>query len=373
MNIYTRNSPAYITVTNSTFLAPRTAISIHGYGYSSGTSSCAISSNAFYTSGNSYSGYYLVYMSRTSCHEIDISKNTFTAHSDITAAVYIRTNSRSFTHEENEWMKISENTFQGLQATYIVDMDNGNYMPITSFTGNYLANNTANAVLRCASPSTTIINNYFENPSSDFELQVTSKYEAARPVYATKNWWGSTDVAIRIYDYGHDSSLSKVIYEPYYVTSDRSMLNQIGHKFFRTELEIGGEVTEDVVLNNATHAYEVVEEIIIPFGRKLTLGPGVTLKFRTGGLTSMGKCSSSYISCTLVLHVKKSSHFFFCSLSFFSIQGTLLILGEESAPVMLEPAENSEDWKGIEIKTYYTGMLYNSRTNITKITIMIEV
>ena len=161
----------------------------------------------------------------------------------------------------------------------------------------YLRNNT----FRNNNVTTTILTdcigltsekNILNNPNSSFEMKVLSstRNDVPQLMYFTRNFWGENvnDPNVRVYDETNDRTLMKVRVDPWYNDTTMTTLVFRTEGFIKPSGEIGGTLTQDVVLHSKGSAYLVTEDITIPTGLKLTLEPGLQLDFVSGGMNIQG-------------------------------------------------------------------------------------
>lgn len=111
-------------------------------------------------------------------------------------------------------------------------------------------------------------NNIYSN--KDYNLSLAQAKDLVIPY----NYWGSADSSFidsKIYDYYDDVFLGKVLYEPFCATE---------LKFDGTE--VSGNITTDTVWTLASSPYIVKDTVQVLQGAKLTIEPGVVVKFYKG-------------------------------------------------------------------------------------------
>ena len=304
----------HITVTNTSFVGPRGTGGMYVSGYLHGQS------DVVHVLGNTFenSGYYCLRLDNT--RTLLLEANTFTSTSQTAVymrhispdmisirnnvfqrslrAIYIELRSGSV---NNDALTMENNTFVGHTDGPVVDLRLYYYKATSDIRGNTFVNNTGHAAtmlyifnnLGTSVESTSVVDNYFDNPSSAYDLKVDIPYSDEHAMYAVRNWWGGnslTHIPSRIFDHSSDSSKAVVQYEPYRVASDTNTLSEKASGFFRGNGTIGGVVNEDIIIRKGPIIiYSVEEYIVVERGATLTIEAGVELIFLRGGITVEGR------------------------------------------------------------------------------------
>ena len=263
-----------VTISNSTFqngqirLFYGTSVYVHNNNFLCDTTNClditmvspealGISNNAFSISGNQLS----IYLSGSGKNDaIDVKDNAFV-------------NSTG-----DHVVKIAARSYKGT---------------ITVHDNLFLDNAAGTTMLLDSGYAASVTRNKFDNPLAEYEVKVTAAYSESSVVYATQNWWGSdrySDITSRIYDHSVDSSVSRVIFQPYRIARNLTTLrlSRSTSDFFRGPMVIGGTVKQDTSLQKSDTPYEVVDDITIPIGVTLTVEAGTEIKFMQGGIIVEG-------------------------------------------------------------------------------------
>ena len=304
----------HITVTNTSFVGPKGTRGMNVNGYSHRQN------DFLHVVGNTFenTGYYCLYMDNT--RTLLLEGNTFTSTSQ--TAVYMRQTSpdmisiRNNVFQQslramyldlrsgsvnNDALTIENNLFVGHTDGPVVELRFSSYKATSDIRGNKFENNTGNAAtmlyivnnVGTYVESASVVDNYFDNPSSAYDLKVEIPYSDEHAMYAIRNWWGGNSlmhVQSRIFDHSSDSSKAIVQYEPYRVASDTNTLSEKTSGFFRGNGTIGGVVNEDITLRKGpVVTYNVEEDIVVERGATLTIEAGVVLIFLRGGITVEGR------------------------------------------------------------------------------------
>ncbi|XP_025830817.1 protein bark beetle [Agrilus planipennis] len=137
-----------------------------------------------------------------------------------------------------------------------------------------------------ASDNVDIFRNIIDNPSSKYEIG-SQLEDQSKIINCTYNWLGSTDEATifhRLFDRNHRYNLAKIAFIPYLIHNSNPLTSRFNPNqlyvptfAFRGSNKVGGEVEGEETLSAGE--YIVEKDINIRPGGKLTLEPGVTLKF----------------------------------------------------------------------------------------------
>ena len=242
-----------------------------------------------------------VYMRQTSPDMISIRNNVF---QQSLRAIYLELRSGSV---NNDALTMENNTFVGHTDGPVVELRFSSYKATSDIRGNTFVNNTGNAAtmlyifnnLGTSVKSTSVVDNYFDNPSSGYDLKVDIPYSDEHAMYAIRNWWGGNSlihVQSRIFDHSSDSSKAVVQYEPYRMANDTNSLSEKTSGFFRGNGTIGGIVDKDIIIRKwPVIMYNVEEDIIVERGATLTIEAGVVLVFIRGGITVEGRIIQAII------------------------------------------------------------------------------
>ena len=140
------------------------------------------------------------------------------------AGNYLSHNDIAYPHDmvviKNVAVTVRENMFYDNTVKYTVNWVGASNVNITSImTGNiFLLNKGYLHTLLLESNGNEIIKeNYFTNPSNEFELSTQPSLFPDANVNASNNWWGTVDLQVimrRIKDRRRATSLPTVIYEP---------------------------------------------------------------------------------------------------------------------------------------------------------------
>ena len=303
----------HITVTETRFVGPKGTGGMYINSYSTGQS------DFVHVLGNTFenSGYYCLRVEKT--RTLLLEANTFTSTSQTAVhmrqtspdmisirnnvfqqslrAIYLELRSGSV---NNDALTMENNIFVGNTDGPVVDLRFYSYKATSDIRGNTFVNNTGNAATilyivnnrGTSVKSTSVVDNYFDNPSSGYDLKVDIPNSDEHAMYAIRNWWGSNSlihVQSRIFDHSSDSSKAVVQYEPYRMTSDTNSLSEKTSGFFRSNVTIGGIVNKDIIIGKGpVIIYNVEEDIIVERGATLTIEAGVVLIFLRGGITVEG-------------------------------------------------------------------------------------
>lgn len=235
---------------------------------------------------------------------LDISDNGFYNCSSSTLTIgLIRASNVVSPTEENNAVKITNNLFRNNSGTDIVNLNckvwGSYYLASIQMTGNTFYNNSATNVLSHNCPGLFLTTSTFQNPRSSFDYRSDVTFDEESTLYATGNFWNSSDygdIAARVYDKQDDSSRSAVEVSPWFKDVNLTSLEKLENAFFRSNgFEIGGSLTENITLRNNGQPYVVVEEILVPADKTLSIQEGVQLVFKQGGITVEGKNSFNII------------------------------------------------------------------------------
>ena len=202
--------------------------------------------------------------------------------------------SSSIPVEENNAVEVIDNIFKNnLGVAGIISVGcSSSYTASMRVQGNMFVDNQVHQVVTSSCAGLYLKNNIFENPLSVYDFSSSVGYQTGLIIYAIENFWNgatASDVSKRIYDNQDNSGLALVQFSPWYAEPDSNTLTLSDASFIRGNgYEIGGTLTEDLVLHDRGQPYIVVEDIIIPYGIILTLEAGVDLIFKQGGITVQG-------------------------------------------------------------------------------------
>ena len=199
-----------------------------------------------------------------------------------------------------ETLNIKDNTFKWNGGKYVVRLAFFTFSSIpVNFCNNELANNYINeadtipldnrsAVLVVRKSDKVLMrHNVFDNPESLFELGVELPVQSStnHTIDFSYNYWGTANESIirdRIHDFGYCSRLASAEFFPYLtsafglpVSSTISRSTDI----IRPNSIIRGRVLADTVVPSSGSPYIVTGDISVLPGRKLTIEPGVELRF----------------------------------------------------------------------------------------------
>ena len=193
---------------------------------------------------------------------------------------------------KNDAIDVKDNAFVNSTGDNVVKIAARSYKgTITVHDNLFLDNAAGTTILLDSGYAASVTRNKFDNPLAEYEVKVTVAYSESSVVYATQNWWGSglySDVTSRIYDHGLDSSVARVVFQPYRIARNSTTLSRSTSDFFRGSMVIGGTVKQDTSLQKSDTPYEVVDDITIPIGVTLTVEAGTELKFMHGGIIVEG-------------------------------------------------------------------------------------
>ncbi|KAI0217532.1 hypothetical protein LSAT2_030698 [Lamellibrachia satsuma] len=219
----------------------------------------------------------------------------------------------------NDAVDIEDNVFKDNNGDYVVKIAASSYKGTVIVHDNRFWNNSAGTTMLLGSGyMTSLTRNMFDNPLAQYDVKVTAVYSASSVIYATQNWWGYgqySDVTSRIYDHSIDSSVARVVFQPYLTARNLTALSRSTRGFFRGSRVIGGKIKQDIYLRKMDKPYVVVDDITIPVGVSLTIEAGTQLKFQQGGII---------------------------------VEGFLNILGEKDNEVLMAPSDIG--WKGISFQ-----------------------
>ena len=202
--------------------------------------------------------------------------------------------------DENVEVLIANNVFEkviGSGVSSVVKMScfseaNDIYLSAVYLRNNTFRNNNVTSTILTDCIGLTSEKNILNNPNSSFEMKVLSstRNDVSQLMYFTRNFWGENvnDPNVRVYDETNDRTLMKVRVDPWYNDTTMTTLVFRTEGFIKPSGEIGGTLTQDVVLHSKGSAYLVTEDITIPTGLKLTLEPGVQLDFISSGMYVQG-------------------------------------------------------------------------------------
>ena len=220
---------------------------------------------------------------------VNICGNTFYNNSAVLSFRYWFCN---FAHINFINNIVSYNNASGILS--LIDLVNGNQEEDINFviTGNAFHNNTG-TVLKTSTQLVVLKHNFFENPDALYNVQVIPGSHDSAPLNASLNYWGEVnakEIARHIFDATYDDNLFNVVFRPYLGSRDLSDIQDEKDKFISLSGEIGGTLSEDVVLVQAKSPYLVTLSIQIEEQATLTLEPGVVLRFKESqGMTVFGK------------------------------------------------------------------------------------
>ena len=202
--------------------------------------------------------------------------------------------------DENDEVLIANNVVEkviGSGVSSVVKMScfpdaYNKYLSAVYLRNNTFRNNNVTSTILTDCIGLTSEKNILNNPNSSFEMKVLSSTSNDVPqlMYFTRNFWGENvnDPNVRVYDETNDRTLMKVRVDPWYNDTTMTTLVFRTEGFIKPSGEIGGTLTQDVVLHSKGSAYLVTEDITIPTGLKLTLEPGLQLDFVSGGMNIQG-------------------------------------------------------------------------------------
>ena len=244
--------------------------------------------------GNVFSstGQTAVYIYQTSPEIILIQNNTF---QQSPRALFISLRNAG----QNDALMIVKNYFFDHSDGPVVKLDFASYKVTAEIYGNNFTNNKGHDASMLyiknndatSAENVAVLDNLFDNPSAAYDLRVDIPYSEGHVTYAMRNWWGGeflSHVRSRIYDFGTDSKVAKVAFEPYRVSRETTTLSDTTSGFFLDDTTIGGTVTEDTTLKKTDRPYLVVDDIFIPSALTLTVEAGVVLMFQRSGITVEG-------------------------------------------------------------------------------------
>ena len=192
----------------------------------------------------------------------------------------------------NDAVDIKDNMFIDNSGDYVLKLIAPAYKATVTVHDNRFLNNSADTTaLLDSGYAASLTRNMFDNPLARYDVKVTAAYSASSVVYATHNWWGSgrySDVTSRVYDHSVESSLARVVFQPYLTARNLSALSRSATGFFRGPTTIGGKISQDTYLKKLDTPYVVVDDITIPVGVSLTVEAGTHLKFHQGGIVVEG-------------------------------------------------------------------------------------
>jgi len=201
----------------------------------------------------------------------------------------------------NEAVEIKDNVFIDNNGDYVLKLIASAYKATVTVHDNRFWNNSADTTaLLDSGYAASLTRNMFDNPLARCDVKVTAAYSASSVVYATQNWWGSgrySDVTSRIYDHSVESSLARVVFQPYLTARNLSALSRSATGFFRGPTTIGGTISQDTYLKKLDTPYVVVDDITIPVGVSLTVEAGTHIKFLQGGVVVEGNLKSKSPFC----------------------------------------------------------------------------
>ena len=195
---------------------------------------------------------------------------------------------------KNDAIDVKDNAFVNSTGDHVVKIAARSYKgTITVHDNLFLDNAAGTTMLLDSGYAASGTRNKFDNPLAEYEVKVTAAYSESSVVYATQNWWGSdrySDITSRIYDHSVDTSVSRVIFQPYRIARNLTTLrlSRSTSDFFRGSMVIGGTVKQDTSLQKSDTPYEVVDDITIPIGVTLTVEAGTEIKFMQGGIIVEG-------------------------------------------------------------------------------------
>ena len=202
---------------------------------------------------------------------------------------------------QNDEVLIANNVYEnvvGSEQSSVIKLNcfsdaSNKYLSAVYLRNNTFRNNNVTNTILTDCIGLTAEKNILNNPSLSYEIKVLSstRNDVPQLMYFTRNFWGENvnDPNIRVYDETNDRTLMKVRVDPWYNDTTMTMLVFRAEGFIKPSGEIGGTLTQDVVLHSKGSAYLVTEDITIPTGLKLTLEPGVQLDFVSGGMNIQGQ------------------------------------------------------------------------------------
>ena len=227
--------------------------------------------------------------------DIQITRNVFQNASGNGVALLLQLdNPRSWNPGKgNDAIQITDNIFEDTNGVSVVSLVcDPAYIASVEIRGNTFLGNRVQGVVNSSCAGLYLIKNRFENPLSSYDFSTTTSFKNGLMIHIMENFWNSstyTDVLKRIYDHQDDSTVAVTEAIPWYIDSNLRTLIPDRTSFIRGDgYEIGGTMTEDVVLVNRGQPYTVVEDILVPFGIKLAIEAGVQLDFEDSGVTVKG-------------------------------------------------------------------------------------
>ena len=192
----------------------------------------------------------------------------------------------------NDAVDIEDNMFKDNNGDNVVNIFASSYKGTVTVHDNQFLNNSAGTtILLDSGYMASLTRNMFDNPLAQYDVKATAVYSVSSVIYATQNWWGSgqySDVTSRIYDHSIDSTVARVIFQPYLTARNLTALSRNTTGFFRGSRVIGGKIKQDISLMKMDTPYVVVDDITIPVGVSLTIEAGTQLKFQQGGIIVEG-------------------------------------------------------------------------------------
>ena len=194
---------------------------------------------------------------------------------------------------KNDAIDVKDNVFVNNTGDYVVKIAAQSYKGTITVQDNLFLDNAAGTTMLLDSGyAASVMGNKFDNPLAEYEVKVTAAYSESSVVYATQNWWGSglySDVTSRIYDHNVDSSVARVVFQPYRIARNLTTLSRSTSDFFRGSMVIGGVVKKSMSLRKMDSPYVVVEDITITMGVSLTIEGGAQFKFLHCGIDVEGR------------------------------------------------------------------------------------
>jgi len=169
----------------------------------------------------------------------------------------------------------------------------------------------------------SLTENNIENINGKLALFLYNwKHESPEPFDMTGNWWGTADTAQigqMIYDAKNDFYLPKVNYQPVAaekISDAGSSLTDLSPE--EDESDLPGIIAKDTVWTLEGSPYIITGNILIKEGVKLEIMPGVTVKFSTAAVQSVGH--------------------------YIQVDGTLNAQGTENSPILFTAEDPARTW-----------------------------
>ena len=197
----------------------------------------------------------------------------------LTNSTFINSRSNAFDVAPSylETIQLYGNRFYGNRQSFCINIDfrYQSSRPIprsnTNIIGNWFINNSVSTaainINDISKRNNVITRNIFNNPSSNFELYVTSSFQLNNVISASGNWWGKSDkdwVLARIYDFFIDTS--KVVVEVSSVYNDSDLNVHIDSASWRDWKIVNNSITGRLVQNVTigSRLFTVYGSIYIP-------------------------------------------------------------------------------------------------------------